>query len=114
MTSFTHPSALLCVQFYDVAVGDSMIRPYLLSVECAAPPQTCEFEGPGDIMVHKSRDIRHCVALTHDERSRPVGRMSGRLGVYTYDPQATEHKWRELRQPVAFFCRDGDCRESHA
>jgi len=102
------------VQFYDVAVGDSMIWPHLLSVECPAPPQTCEFERPGDIMVHESGDIGHGVALTHDERPRPVGRMAGRLGVYTHDPQAAEHKWRKTRKTMTALRRDGDCRESHA
>ena len=27
------------MQLYDIAVGNEMIRPYLLSVECAAAPQ---------------------------------------------------------------------------
>src|SRR3981189_984376 len=91
-----------------------MIWPYLLSVECPAPPQTCEFERPSDIVVHKSSDIGHGVALTHDERPRPVGRMAGWLGVHTYDPQSAEHEWRESPKTIAALRRDGDCRESHA
>ena len=30
------------MQLYDIAIGSEMIRPYLLSVECAAAPQPRE------------------------------------------------------------------------
>jgi hypothetical protein len=45
------------MQFDDIAVGNEMIRPYLLPVECGAAPQPRELEPAGNIVIHEPRDI---------------------------------------------------------
>jgi len=45
------------VQFHYIAVGDRMIRSYLLPIERSASPQPGELQRLSYILVHKSSDI---------------------------------------------------------
>src|SRR5215475_7407869 len=102
------------VQFYYVAVGDSMIWSNLLPIERAASPQPCEFERPGYILVHEPGDITYCVAAANDERPCAVGWVAGRLRVHTHDGQCVEHEWRESLESLTVLCRERDGRKAHA
>jgi len=65
----------LCMQLYDIAVGNQMIRPDLLSGECAAAPQPRELEPAGNLRMHEPRHpcaSGSCAAISfrHTRRSR--------------------------------------------
>jgi hypothetical protein len=101
------------VQFQYVAVGDAMIWSYLLTIECSAPPESCEHERPSDILVHEPGDIGHRVTPANDEWTCSVGWMARRLRVHAYDAQRAEHKWRESLERVAALRRDSEGGKSH-
>ena len=45
------------MQFHYIAIGDGMIRPYLLSIECPTAPQPSELQRPSYVLMHKPGDI---------------------------------------------------------
>ena len=75
------------MQLYDIAVGNEMIRPYLLSVESAAAPQPCEPEPAVYVLIHEPRYIEHSVAATYGESPLSVRRLSEWLRVHAHDLQ---------------------------
>jgi hypothetical protein len=106
--------ALLCMQLYDIAVGNEMIRPYLLSVECGAAPQPCEPELASNVVIHEPRYIEHSVAATYGEGPLSVRRLSEWLRVHAHNLQRFKQEPCEMIEPVARLGRAGDCRKAGA